>query len=156
VVEKANIDQFEGRFQPSRDALVGLTGFRYTRRVVVSEDNGGGVDGEGLFYDFARVYRGPVDRAAKQFVETQDTVPVVEKQAAKHLVPEVAHTGFQKGLGIGRAADRLADRQRLRIVAAGQFGQRAQRGETPRANTMALGKIAGFGVQQLPKTAKSP
>ncbi len=42
------------------------------------------------------------------------------------------------------------------IVAARQFGQRSQRGEPPRANAVAAGKIAGFGMQQLPKAAESP
>lgn len=46
------------------------------------KDDGRGVMREGLFHDFTRVHARAVDRAAEQFLEGNQAVPVVEMQAA--------------------------------------------------------------------------
>ena len=151
MIEKANIDEFEGRFEALRDALVGLAGLGDARGMVVGQDHGGGVDGQRLLDDLARVDARAIDGAAEQLVETQHAMPVVEKQAAEDLVPEVAHVRLEERLCVGGAADGLAAGQRLCKVAPRQLRQGAQRREPGPANAAAGAELAGVGVEDLPQ-----
>ena len=128
VVQEPDIDQFEGRFQPPGDALVGLAGFGDAAWVIVSENDGSGVDGKGLLDDLTGVYAGAINRAAKQLV--------------KSLRPgaDCRGTGSKTARGPGAAcgpAERLSvsvglrmgspHGQRLGIIASrASSGQRAQ------------------------------
>lgn len=55
MIKEADIDQFQGRFQPLRDALVSLAGLCHTGGMVVSEYDGGRVDAEGFLDDLPGV-----------------------------------------------------------------------------------------------------
>ena len=55
VIQKPDIDQFEGRFEAFCNALIGLAGLGDPARMVVRENNGGCVNAECLFNDLARV-----------------------------------------------------------------------------------------------------
>ena len=135
VVQQPDIDQIERRFQPCRDAFIGLAGFGDARWVIVGEDDRGGVDRKGLLDDLAGIDRSTVDRATKQLVEPEDSVAIVEIQAAKSLMIEMLQAGLQKRLGIRGTANRLSARQRLGEIATSEFRQRAQRAKPGVANT---------------------
>ena len=113
MVEQPYVDEFECRFQAPGDPLVGLAGLGDARGVVVSQDDGRRVDRQRFLDDFPRIDAGAVDGAAKQLVEPQYAMPVVEVKTAKALVPEVAQPGQQERLRIRRAANAGARGQGL-------------------------------------------
>ena len=155
MIEKPDVDQFESRFQAPRDAFVGLAGLGDATRMVVGENDGRGVHGQRLLDDFARVHRGAVYRAAKQLVEAQHSVAVVEEQAAEQLMAEMPHAGFQKALRICGAADRLADGECFKVEAPCQLGHGLYRGGAAPADTAAAGEVCRAGAEYLPQAAKS-
>lgn len=155
VVEKPDIDQIEGRFQPSRDALIGLAGFRDARWMIVGKNDRCGIDSKGFLDDFPGIDRRSINRATEQLVKAQDPVAVIQKQAAKQLVVEMPHSCLQKSLRVSRAADYLAAGQRFRVVAAGKLGQRAQHTQ-PRPSDAGAGQdVSRVGMQQSPQAAKT-
>ena len=64
--------------------------------MVVRDDYGRRVPLQRLFDDFAREHARAVDRAAKQFLEVDQPVAIVQIEAAKHLVFEVAQARDQE------------------------------------------------------------
>ena len=74
----------------------------------MGQDHGRGVAVQGLLDHFPRVDRRAVDGAAKQLLEGQHPVPVVQEQAAEHLVGPVPKPGQQELPAVGRRADGLA------------------------------------------------
>ncbi len=121
MVQQPDIDQFKGRFEALRDALVSLAWLRDPAWMIVGKYDGCRVDGKCLFDDFPRIHRCAVDRAAEYFVKSQHAMAIVEVQTAKQLVVQVAHACLQESLGIARAADWLADGQRFEVVATGEL-----------------------------------
>jgi hypothetical protein len=61
--------------------------------MVVGYDDRGGISLQRQFDDLARVHARPVDGAAEQLFELDETMTLVEIEAAKHLVLEVAELG---------------------------------------------------------------
>ena len=49
---------------------------------------------EGFFHYFARIHRGGVQRAAREFLERQDAVLVVEEQRGENFVVAIAQLRF--------------------------------------------------------------
>ncbi len=96
VIQQPYVDQLEGGLQPPGYALVGLARFGDPGGVIVGKNDGGGIDRQRLLDDLARIDGGAVYGAAKQLLETQDPVTVVEVQAAKALVVEMS-TGAPSG-----------------------------------------------------------
>ena len=122
----------------------------------MGENDRGSIDGEGFLDDLARINRCPVDGAAEQLVKTQDSMPVVQKQAAEELVIEMPHASLQKSLRIRWAANRLPAGKRLRVVTAGEFRQRSQHTKPRAPDTVAGQEVGRVGVQHGPKAAKAP
>ena len=93
-------------------------------RMVVREDERGGVVLQRLAHDFARMNAGAVDGAAEHLFEVDEPVAVVEVQAAEHLVGPVAQLrGEELARGRGRI-HRGAGAQRLAVVAARELERR--------------------------------
>jgi hypothetical protein len=79
VIEDSNVDKGEGVLDALGDELVGLGGFGDSAaRVVVCQDDGGGVVLERLLDDFARMYRCAVDGAAEEVLAGDQAMAGVE------------------------------------------------------------------------------
>ncbi len=82
VIEQADVDEREGVVDALGDQLVGLARLRDTGRVIVRNDHGGRVPPQRLLDDPAREYVRAVDRAAKQFLELNHAMAIVEVETA--------------------------------------------------------------------------
>ena len=122
----------------------------------MGENDRRGIDGEGFLDHLAGVNGRPVYGAAEQLVKTQDSMPIVEKQAAKELVIEVPHASLQKSLSVSRVANRLSAGERLRVVTAGEFRQRSQHSKPRTPDPIAGQQVCRLGMQHGPKAAKAP
>ena len=78
MIEQADVDQRERLFDTLGDQLIGLTRLGNSGRMVVCDDHGGGVPLQSLLDHLARMHARPVDRAAEQLFEVDQTVTVVE------------------------------------------------------------------------------
>jgi hypothetical protein len=78
MIEQANVDQRERFLDALGDQLVGLTRFGDAGRVVVRNDDGGGVALQGQLDDFSRMHARAVNRAAKQFLELNQAMALVQ------------------------------------------------------------------------------
>lgn len=90
MIQHPHIDQRQGVLQACGEQAVGLAGFGDAGGVVVGEDDGGGVVGEGALDHLAGVDAGAVDGAVEQGFEGQHPVAGVEEQAAEDFVGFVA------------------------------------------------------------------
>jgi len=124
--------------------------------VIMSKNDRGGIDGESFLDDLAGVNGCPVDGTAEQLVKAQDSMPVVEKQAAKELVIEMPHTRLQEGLRVRRATNRLSAGKRLRVVTAGEFRQRSQDAEPRTPDTSAGQQLRRLSVQHGAQATEAP
>jgi hypothetical protein len=79
---------------------------------------------------------------------------VIEKQAAKQFVVQMAHVGLEERFSVGRATDRLATRQGFGKVAPRKFGQCAYCMQSAATNPMAIKDIPRVRVQQGSQAAK--
>ena len=131
VVHQPDIDQRQGLLQPAGNLLVGQAGLRHAGRVVMGDDDRSCVAGQGLFDDLPGVDVGRVQRAPEQLVERDDPAAVVEPQAAKDLVGEVAQAHLQEFPRCLGVVQRQPRPQRLLVVPAGQF-QRGLQDDVPR------------------------
>jgi hypothetical protein len=90
VIQDADIEERESLFQASGDELVGLTGLCYAGRMIVEEDDSGGVSLEHDACDLARVHGGTGDRAAEENPSTNESMAGVEEQKAKDFIRQRA------------------------------------------------------------------
>jgi len=111
VIQQADVDELQRRFQAPGDPLVRLAGLGHPGRVVVGDDDRCRIAGQRLLDDLARVDAGPVDRTAEELVEAEYPVAVVEEETAEELVRQIAEPGFQEPLGVRRTLQRLANDQ---------------------------------------------
>src|SRR5689334_648019 len=89
VVADADVDETEGVAEAACDALVGRAGLCDTRGVVVEEDDGGSVMGQGGLDDFAGINGGAVESAAEEILDGDEAVTDIEVEDAEDLVVEV-------------------------------------------------------------------
>ena len=78
MVQHFDLDKVEHLFQLLSDLEVRLRGFGDTARVIVGEDNGGGVVLERLFEYFARVDRRTIDGAAEKVFAGDELVALIQ------------------------------------------------------------------------------
>ena len=110
---------------------------------------------QGAQHHLARVHAGLRERAAKQFLQRQQTVLRIEKQHRKHLVPLGGQMQLQVVLdGIGRV-EHLALAQLLGQGAAGQLQHRHQLGAFGGAQALDALQVGRAGVQQPGNAAKA-
>lgn len=121
VIEDADVDEGKCLFQAFREEPVSLAGFGDAGRVVVGENHGSGVFGEGLFDDLARVDRSPVDGAAEQLLGAQHPVLVVEKQAGEDFVSAAAQPMAEVLAGKVRAGEGVLPLQDFLEMTPGEF-----------------------------------
>src|SRR5690606_697646 len=74
VIQHADIDELEGCFQSTGDALIRLAWFRYSRRMVVEENHCRSVKLECLLHHHTRIHRSTVDGAVEQLPQFQHPV----------------------------------------------------------------------------------
>src|SRR5262245_8688767 len=103
--------------------------------MVVRKDERGRVVLQCLPDDFTRMDTGAVDGAAKHLFEMDESVTVVEVQAAEHLVGSITQLRGEElprgrgGVQCGTGAKRLA------VVAARELERRHERGVASRTET---------------------
>ena len=129
MVQEADIHEFKGGLDPPRNPLVGLARFGDTGRVIMRQDDRRGVHRQGLLDDFTWIDAGAIYGPAKQLLKTNNSVSVIEIQAAKQLMRQVTQFGGQEGLRIGGAADGLSCWQGRFAIPLGQFGKRPENRE---------------------------
>ena len=122
--------------------------------VIMRQDDCGGVHRQGLFDDLTWIDAGAVYGAAKQLLKKNNSVPVVEIQAAEQLVRQVTQPGGQKSLCIGGAADCLSCWQGRFEIPLGQFGKRPENREPCCTDTLLCRELLVSGLQQSPQAAK--
>ncbi len=155
VIEEADLDQGEGVAQPGRDDLVGLRRFGDPGGVVVGQDHGRRVAGEGLLDDLPGVDARPVDRAAEQFLAAGEPVAAVQEQAAEHLVLEVAQPGHQVVAGRPRAAEDRAGLEPLEVMAAHDLERRLEFCPVRGPDTALATEFAALGGQYAAQRAET-
>src|SRR5207248_11629885 len=89
VIEHVVVHQAEGLLEPPRDELVRLARFEHSGGMVVREDHRRRIVQQRLAQHLAGMHSGAVDGAAKQLLEGDEPVPVVEVQAAEDFVRPV-------------------------------------------------------------------
>lgn len=150
VVQQPDIEELERRLYAPGDALIGLAGLGDPGRVIVGEDYGRRIDLQGLLDDFPGVDTGAVDSAAEQLLERQDTMAVIQVQAAEQLVRQVPEPGHQKSFGVRRAANGVTYRQALLVIAPGKLRDGLEYAKSYVAKAGFGSKEAVLGVQQPP------
>jgi len=104
VIEDSNIDEGEGLLDALGDHFVCLGRFGDSARVVVGQDDGGGVMFESFLEDFAGVYGGAVDGAAEEVLASDQAMARVEVDQRKHLMRALRESGHQVVSGRSRRA----------------------------------------------------
>lgn len=61
MIQDPDVHQSQSLLQSMGDALVGFTGISNPRGMIMGQNQGGSVTGEGSFNHFTRVNTGPVD-----------------------------------------------------------------------------------------------
>jgi hypothetical protein len=97
---------------------------------MVRQDDSGRVDGQRLLDQLPRIDAGAVDGATEQFLEFEHPMPVVEVQAAEHLVRPIPEPGQQEGFRIGGTANCFAAWQCFLEIPPREFGQRTEHCQT--------------------------
>src|SRR5580700_7671235 len=103
VVEQTDVHQSQCLFHPLCDELVRLRRFCHAARVIVRDDHGGGIALQGELHDLPRMHAGAVNRAAKQLFELNQAMPLIQVQATKYLVLQIAQPRSEKISGCSRA-----------------------------------------------------
>ena len=129
VVEHPDVDEGEGVAQAHGDELVRVARLGDTRGVVVREDDRRSVVGQRLAEHFTRMDRRAVDGAAEEFLEDDQSVAVVEVEAAEHLVRPVAQLRGKEAAGVGGGVQRLAGAQRRAVVSPRELERALQQGD---------------------------
>jgi len=104
---------------------------------------------QGLTQYFARMHAGAIDGAAEQFFKGDETMAVVEVQAAEDLIGAVPQLGREEAPGVCRASQCRAGAQRRGVVAAGELQRRLHQCDTG-------GPQAGRGEAALPVCREQP
>lgn len=86
MVEYADVDQCQGVDQTLGNAAVGGAGLGYAGRVIMREYQRGGVVVQCGLDHFPGINAGAVDGAAKHFLVTDDTMPIVQKHAGEDFM----------------------------------------------------------------------
>ncbi len=153
MIEHPDVHQRQRLAQPAGDELVRLAGLGNARGVVVSEDHRCGIAAERLLDDFARMHAGAVDGAAKQLVEGDQAVAVVQVQAAEQLMGLVPQPADQEAVRSGRRIQQRSVAQGLGVVTPRQFQGGLQTAIARRAQAP-LGEQGGaVGYQEFPQRA---
>jgi hypothetical protein len=101
VIKEPDVNQLERIPHTARNELIRLAGFGDAGRMVMGQDDSGGVPGQCLFNNFTRINGRCINCAPKQFVKGQHAMAVVKKQAAKYFMRPVTQAGQQKLAAIG-------------------------------------------------------
>ena len=141
VVEHPDVDEGEGVAQAHGDEFVRVARLGDARGVVVREDDRRGVMGQRLTEHFARMDRCAVDGAAEEFLEDDQSVAVVEVEAAEDLVWPVAQLRGEEAAGVGGGVQRLAGAQRCAVVSPRELERALQQGD-PRGTESRGGEYA--------------
>jgi len=112
VVQDAHVDQRERLLQLAGKQLIGLRGLGHAGRMVVGEDDCGGIGRERRFDHFPRVHARLGQGAAEQLLRANHAVLRIEEQAHEGLVRPRAEQQTQviahrAGGGQGRAGTQL-------------------------------------------------
>ena len=119
MIEHPDVHQGQGVPQTSGNQFVGLAGLGDAGRVIVGQDHGRGIAAERQLDDLAGMDTGAVNRATENLVKSNDSVAIVQEQAAKDLmfaVPKPSPKEFPGGPRIGQ---RRAGQHLFGIVAPG-------------------------------------
>ena len=96
VIHHPHVHERQAGFQPPGDGLVRRARLQAARGVIVRQDQRRRIMQQRLAQYLARMDLSTVDRAAEQFLECNQPVPVVEVQAAEDLLRPVAQLCLQE------------------------------------------------------------
>src|SRR5262249_47316537 len=114
--------------EPSRDGLIGLARLGHPGRVVVGNDDRSGIVKERLANHLPWMHARAVDRATENLLKSQQSVAIVEEQAAKDLVWAIPELGEQEPARRIRLVQGRAAAKWLLEVTAGKLKGCHQRG----------------------------
>ena len=154
VVKHPDIYQCQCIHQAAGQLYVGPAGFSNPGRMIMGQDDGCCIVLQRASYYLTGMHTGPVDGAAEQFLEDDDPVAVVQKQAGKGLVREMPQAaGKELASRVGVFQDIFAVQLFLQ-VAAGHLQYRLKLGKLRLPQTMAGTELLSIGFEQRPQAAK--
>lgn len=154
MIEHPHVDIGKNAHQALGQRDVRLRGLGHSGRVIVRENDGGGIVAQRRAQDLARVHRRAVDSAARQHLESQYAVAVIEPDGSELLLRMVAKAGSQEGACVLGATERVAGLHLLGEVPARQLQHRLQLRVFRSAEATAGAEGGAFGAQQAAQTAK--
>ncbi len=86
VIQDPHIDQGQSVLEPGGDGAISLGGLTAPGGMVVGEDHGSGIAGQGLLYHHTGIHRRAINGAVEQGLETEHLVFVVEEDGREDLV----------------------------------------------------------------------
>jgi hypothetical protein len=124
--------------------------------VIVGEYDGRGTMTERLSNDLARVHAGTVDCAAKELIESRQTVAVVEIETAKYFVRAISQSRHEK---IARGAwtrETWRGFELLLVMPPGDLERRLQLCVACTTQPASAEELLRFGRQQSAQSAEVP
>lgn len=100
VVQHSDVQEAQRLLQALSDLAVGLAGLRIPARVIVKEDDSGGVEFQGTLGDHPAMDFAAVDGAAEEMLGRNDVVLVVQEDDAEDFVRQMGAAGDQVATGL--------------------------------------------------------
>ena len=147
VVKHPDIYQCQCIHQAAGQLYVGPAGFSNPGRMIMGQDNGCRIVLQRAPYHLTGMHAGPVDGAAEQFLEDDDPVAVVQKQAGKDLLWEMPQAAGKELAGcVGIFQDIFAVQLFLQ-VAAGHLQYSLKLGKCGLPQTMAGTELLSVSLE---------
>src|SRR5580698_456235 len=96
MVNYPDLNERERLFERCRDEFVGTRGIFYRARMLMDQDDRGGVASQNQLDDLTRCYVRPIQRAAEQLDEVDEMMASREQQHAEDLVFQVRKARYQE------------------------------------------------------------
>lgn len=154
MVQYPHIDQLQRVLKPLGEHSVGLAGLGAAGGVVVAQDHGSGVVGQGALDHLPGVDTGAGDGATKKRFERQHLMPRIEKQAAKNLMRFVAQHRLEIVTNSLRVFQHRILPSPRRQMSPAHFENRAQLSEFRRAEPHMAVERDLICLKQRPQAAK--
>lgn len=107
VIQDPHIDQGQSVLEPGGDGAISLGGLTAPGGMVVGEDHGSGIAGQGLLYHHTGIYRRAINGAVEQGLEAEHLVLVVEEDGGEDLVLLLGQGHLQELGDIGGCSERV-------------------------------------------------
>lgn len=95
VIERAHTDEIQRVLQFRGEVAIRHAGLRVTRRVVVHQDQGGGVVLQGELHNLPGIHAGAIESPPEQLLERNHPVSAVEHEQGEHFVLIISQQRLQ-------------------------------------------------------------